>query len=336
MTGITPNYRIVANSQDITATIAARLISLRITDESGILSDTLEIIISDSDPSDPVQLPPTGAELEVFLGYDGAFARMGLFVADELELGGWPGHLTIRGRAAAYEKTPKGKTDLQTQKVRSWPKNTKLGDMVAKIAKEHGMDPVVSSSLKSVQLPQFDQTEESDISFLARIAKRYDAIVKPAGGKLLFTKRGESKTASGEDMPTITINAIDATDWRMTKTTREAPGTVIAYWHSTATARKNEIKVGDGDPVKRLRHFYPTAEAAKQGAQAELDKRKRAETKFNLTMPGDTMLAAEAKLKPVGFHPAVAAEWLVTRVVHSLEPGVGYRCEVESEIPKAA
>ncbi len=329
----TPVCRVVANSADITAKILDRLISLRITDEAGLEADTLEITLADHDPANPIQIPPKGAELEVFLGYGVASARMGLFVCDEVELSGWPAQMAIRARAAPYEASKGGKTDLQTQKSRSWPAGTKLGDMVAKIAKEHSMQPNVAASLKDIQLPHFDQTEESDISFLVRVCKRYDAAAKPSGGKLVVVKRGESKTASGKDMPTVNLFAGDCTSYRYTEASREGTGTVIAYWHQSSQAKKVEVKVGSGEPVKRLRHHYPNQDAAKAAAQAELDKAARGERTFTASMPGDTALAAECKLVATGFHPGVDGTWLVKRVTHSLDSS-GYKSDVECEKPK--
>ncbi|USI86870.1 hypothetical protein LZ086_00110 [Acinetobacter johnsonii] len=57
---------------------------------------------------------------------------------------------------------------------------------MTKIAREHGLEPIVSKSVSALKLPHFDQSDESDLNFLLRIAKRYDAVCKPAGGKLLL------------------------------------------------------------------------------------------------------------------------------------------------------
>ncbi len=330
---IAPQFRVSANEQDITAAIADRLISLRLTDEMGFQSDTLELRLADYDPANPIEKPPKGAELEVWLGYDGDVQRMGMFVADEIELAGWPGTMTIRARAAAYEDTPKGKTDLQTQKVRSWQSGVKLGDMVAKIAKEHGMQPAVAKALSGIVLPHFDQTEESDISFLVRVTKQYDAAVKPSGGKLVVAKRGDSKTTSGDAMPTITLAATDCTAFHMVESAKESPGTVVAYWHSKAQSKKNEIKAGSGEPVKRLRHFYPNAEAATAAAKGELDKRKRGESKLTVSMPGNPNLQAEGTLVLTGFREGINGEWLIKRAEHELDSKGGYSSSVDCEKP---
>lgn len=334
MDNIRPDYKILANNQDITATIRAHFVDMRFTDEAGMNSDVLEIRLSDEDPLNPVRKPPKGAELELFLGYDGAAQRMGMFIADEFEMGGWPSEMVIRARAAVYDKTPKGKANLQSQKTRSWPKGTKLGAMVAKIAKEHGMESSVAATLKNISLPHVDQSDESDLNLLVRMAKKYDAVVKPADGKLLLAKRGASKTVGGGEMPTITLTPEDLTTWRQTETARDSAGTVVAYYHATKQAKRHEVKVGTGEPVRRLRNYFPDQDMALAAAKAELSKRQRGAVTFSFTMPGRTDLAAEARLVLVGFHPDVLPAWVIKRVEHALDIG-GYKCSGEAEQPDA-
>ena len=324
--GLKPEFRISANSVDITAAILANFVSMRITDEAGMQADTLEIVLAD-DPLAPIAIPPTGAELQVYLGYDGAAQRMGLYVCDELELEGWPAQMTIRGRAAPYEESKGGKSDLQTQKNRSWPKNTKLGDMAAKIAKEHKLKSKVSPSLASIQLPHFDQTEESDIHFLGRVAARYDAFVKPAGGTLVVMKRGDA------GLPNIPLLGMNCSSYRVTLARRDSPGTVVAWWHDKRQAKRQKVAVGEGEPTKQLRHSYPTEAAAKAAAQTELDRRKRGEVRLSVSMPGDPSLQPEAQLVTAGFRPGVDGTWWVRKVVHQLDKSGGFTSEVEAERP---
>lgn len=333
LTDYKPRFRLVANSADITTVIQERFISLSLTDATGFESDTLEVVLADNKPDQPINKPPRGAELELFLGYDGALSKMGMYVVDEVEISGWPREMTIRARGTPFEKSKNGISYLQTQKTRTWNKDTTIKDMVATIAKEHNLHPLVSKSLENTLMPQFDQTAESDISFLVRVGKRYDAMVKPGGGKLSFLKRGEQKNADGEDMPIITVKPGETTSFRYTEASRDEGGTVVAYWHSTKAAKKQKVAVGSGEPVKQLRQFYTTEQAAKDAAQAELDKRQRGQSTFAVTMPGDPNLSAECTLAPKKFHPDIPANWLVTRVVHRLSVGEGYRCDVEAELP---
>lgn len=328
-----PGFRVTANGGDITATVSDRLVSLRLTDEAGIESDTLEVTLADT-PT-PIQLPPTGAELEVALGYDGALTRMGLFVVDELELSGWPQALTIRARAAVTTRSKGGQVDLQTQKTRSWDQGTTIGDMVKKVASEHGLKPQVAASLASIALPHTDQTRESDLHLLQRIAARHDAVLKAAGGTLALTKRGEGKTASGQDLKPVAIDATQCVSYRATIAKRDAPGTVKAYWQNTGEAARKEEKVGDGDPVRQLRQIYPSQDAAKQAAQAELNRRARGERQLTLVLPGDPAIVAEAPLTTTGFRSGVDGDWIITRVEHALDASGGYQVTIDAEAKPA-
>lgn len=333
MTGIAPTWSILADQADITAVVASRLISLTLTDAVGMESDTLEITLSDNDPMAPIEIPPTGAELELSLGYDGINLPMGMFVCDEVELAGWPGEMVIRARAATYDKSKGGKSDLQTQKTRSWPKGTKLGDMVSKIASEHGMEPAVAASMKSITLPHTDQADESDINLLIRLAKKYDGIVKPANGKLVMAKRGESKSVSGEALAPVLLDPTDCTAFRMVMAKRETAGMVVAYWHAVKQAKRNEVKVGKGEPVRRLKQYYPTEEMALAAARADLSKRERGQETVAVTCTGAPLIAAECPLILGGFRPGVDGEWLIKRVTHRLDASGGYVCDLEGERP---
>jgi len=417
-----PNWRLTANDADVTAALASRLTSLRLTDQSGVDSDVLEITLADTDLARPVAIPKTGAELELWLGYMGAgsLTRMGRFVCDEIELAGYPGEMTIRARAATYADTPKGKTSLQTQKIRSWPAGTTLGAMLTKIAREHGMEPAITASkvppdpakvkaenaalasikaawnkelekssaklneamqlraagdlagaqaaltesgaiqkaadakykpqydakqaelkalnsvVKSIiggtKLPHISQSDESDINLLIRIARKYDCVVKPAGGKLVLAKRGAAMTPSGEALPVVTVQNTDLVRWRVVMSSRETAGMVVAYWHAIKQSKRNQVSVGSGEPVRRLKMYYPTQEMALAAAKAELARRERQQVTLALDLEGRTDLAAESRLNLVGFRPGVAGEWIISRVVHSLD-GSGYRCQVEAERP---
>jgi uncharacterized protein len=330
-----PAFRIQVNGKDLAGAIVGRVKSISIADAAGFEADTAELCLADDD-AEPIALPPTGAELRVWLGYGTQLQDMGLFIVDELEPEGWPAQLTIRARAAPYEATKAGRLDLQTQKTRDWPKGTKLGAMVAKIAKEHGMQATVGASLQGIALPHFDQVDESDISFLVRVTRKYDAVVKPGAGRLLVVKRGEAKTASGTALPPVTIRAQDCTRWSMNISARDIQGTVVAYYHDRGAAKRQHVQAGSGDPVRRLRHAFPDQASALKAAQGELDKRTRQQNKLSLSAPGNALLTAEGALRLEGFRQGVPLDWVVSRVTHRYDTGTGYSCDVEAAKPNDA
>jgi phage protein D len=322
MADFKPVFVLLANKKNVTDAVNENLISLTLTDSSEFASDMLELVLK----ADGVQKPPKGAELELWLGYPGSLTKMGLFVVDELALDGWPAKMTIRARAAPFEASKNGLSHLQSQKTRSWKRGITLDDMVAKIAKEHKLQASVSRSLTGIVLPHYDQTAESDIAFLVRIGRKYDGIVKVGGGKLVLYRRGDS------NLPLFAVTATDAMGWTYSETSRENEGTVVAFWHKYTHGRRQLVEVGSGDPVKQLRQWYPSEEAAKDAALAELNRRKRGAVTFSVTLPGDAKLSTDCRLAPQGFHPDIPELFVVTSVTHRLSKA-GYTCDVAAEQP---
>jgi phage protein D len=329
-----PKFELTANDKDITATILDRFVSLRLTDETGGTSDTLEITLSDHDPNKPIGIPPTGAMLKLYLGYQGEKMRfMGMFTVDEVELSGPPGLMHIRARSATFDQGNQGQYHLQTQKVRSWKVGTTIGAMVATMAKEHGMTAAVSKSLATIGLPHIDQADESDLNVLLRVvARQYDAIVKPVGDKLVVAKRGEFKSVSGQDLAQVILNAKDCGRWSMTQQKRDSAGTIVAYYHVTKKAKRHLVSVGTGSPTLRIKRYFQTQAEAQAAATAELTRRTRAMVTMNVSCVGDSSIMSEAQVKLVGWRTGVPIYWLVNRVEHRLD-AQGYACHVELEQP---
>jgi uncharacterized protein len=334
--GIVPAFRVVANNTDITAAVAARFSEMRLTQTTKDESDEIEITLADTDPANPILIPPTGAELRVYLGYDGSTIDKGLYVCDEIEVGGWPGVMVLRARAAIYAQTPLGKTDFQSQHTRSWPTGTTIGAMVSSIAKQHSMTAAVSASLASIQLPKIQQDAESDINMLLRIAKRYDAIAKPMGGVLVFAQRGTLQSVNGLSLPTFTLTPGMVDHWNMTLSRRETPGTVVAFWHNKGAAKRNQVTVGSGDPVKRIRFWFTNAQEALAACNAEFQRRTRGQYKLEIGLEGQPSVITEAGLTLSGFRTGVPAEWVITRVEHIVSKGGGLYTQIEAEQPNAA
>ena len=129
---MTPDFRVSVTGQgDVTKAIRERLLSLRVSDEEGYRSDTVEIRLDDRGGT--VELPRRGAELTVELGYDKVpeaeqrnglkpgRVPMGRYTVDEVELSGPPAALAIRDRAADMRAA------MKQRRTRSWQR-VLLGD----------------------------------------------------------------------------------------------------------------------------------------------------------------------------------------------------------------
>jgi phage protein D len=349
-------FEITADDIRITKLIGDRFSSLTYTDEEGFTSDTLEISLDNRDLK--IKPPEKGVELRLSLGYQETGVRpMGLFIVDEYERSGVPHTITVTAKSA-YGGDGKTKsatvsgitTKLKEQKSRSWDGQT-LETIVKQIAADCGLEPRIDPKLASEVIAHIDQTDESNAHFLQRLARERDAIFKPAGGFLLFVPRSQAKTASGQVMPVVylTLEApmptAEKPNWaklsgnedsyRITVAEREDYRSVAAYYHDVSAAERKEVKVGDGEPVRKLRGNFSTPAEAAQAAAAELRRIGRGKSAPTFNCEGNPLLSAEGRLiADDTMGSDLEGEWVITRAVHTLDER-GYMTSVECELPEA-
>lgn len=325
---MTPDFRVVIDgSQDITNRIRERLLLLSVTDGAGERSDAAEIRLDDRDRV--LEPPPRGREMEISLGYAGGEEVVtGRYTVDEVELAGPPSTLVVRGRGVDM------RASLKAQKTRSWDDVT-LAALVSEIAAEHGLEPSVGRSLRGLSIPHLDQSDESDMHLLTRLARGYDAVAKPAGGKLLFLGFAEAESATGRPMPLIRVRPDDASRWRVTLADREAYRSVHAHWRARGTAVRKTEAVGGGEPAYTLRRLYPSAAEAREAARAKHASLQRGTARLAVTLsPGDPVAAAETELLLTGFGAGIDGRWSCQSVRHDLGRG-GYRTSIEGTLKMA-
>lgn len=323
--------RVVANGADITALISDGLTSLEVEDEAGMKSDKATLTLSDTGNYGRIALPSTGAELEIWIGHKNSAVRMGLFAVDEITMSGPPHQMQISAKAMIAEQTPTGKTEIKSQKTRSFEAGLTINDLVSTIAQEHGLEPAVSGSLGGIVLPHIDQVNESDINLLTRIAWDYDAVVKPAGGKLAVVKHGAGVNSSGVSLPSFVITPDMVSQWSVTLSEVGKSESVVAVWRDKDAAADVEVEVGSGEPKQRLRHRYANAQEAQKAAEAGYRRAQRGSGKLSLSMPGDPFIMAESKIVLSGFRVGVDGEWTVKSTKH-LVSGSGYKLSLNAEL----
>jgi uncharacterized protein len=310
-----PTFRLIAAGEDATGTIQPRLLSLTITDEDGEKADRLELELDDRDGL--VDIPDMEAEIEVALGFRGrALADMGRFKVDGIS-GSHPAQ-TMRITATAADL----KGDIRSPKTRAFEAKS-LKDIVAKIAGEAGLKPLVSSSIAGQSWPYLAQTAESNLNFLSRIAKTLDATAKAAGGALIVQRRGDGLTAGGDVLVPPVLFQWALSDWSWDMDTREVYRCVEAEWCDVGGGQVQLVKQGEGTPVLRIRHVHGSKEEADRAAEAKLKGAARAAMTINATLASfGADLLAGASVTLAGMSRAeLNGEWHLKTVKHSLAGG---------------
>jgi phage protein D len=318
----TPDFRIIAEGADITAAIRRGLLSLSVTDEAGFTSDKTEIKLDDRDGK--IELPRTGAKLEISLGYkETGLVNMGIYVVDEVVVESPPQSMTIHAHAADMRQV------LKAPRTKTWGKIT-IGDLVNAIAAEHSLTPRITQELAAFEIPHLIQTEESDLHLLTRLALAHDAITKPVNGFLLFAPKGEAKAVSGTLISPVTLSAKDITSWQVTFAERGKYSAVEGVWHNKQTALQEKVKIGDGTPVYTIRHTYDTKEQLEAAAKAKLNQLQRGTGTLTVSLPGNPRFMAEGKLTLVNIRSGADGDWNITTVEHQLDNS-GYICRINAQ-----
>lgn len=307
---MTPAFRIVVDGQDATGTLEDRLLSLTVTDNDGTVADQVTIDLDDRDGR--LALPEMEARLEVALGFKGqALSVLGIFAVDGI--GGTGPHQSMRITATAADM----KKDVRSPRTRAW-ENKSLRDIVATIAGEAGLKPVVGQSVAGITWPFLAQTAESDLNFLTRIAATLDATAKPAGGALIVQRRGEGKTAAGDVLTAPVITRAQMIGWTWELEGREVYKSVECEWSDTAAGAVRKVTRGSGTPLRKLRHVYASEAEATRAADAAFTGAARAAMKITVRLPGfQPDLLAGAAVQIAGLRPELSGEWHLTKVTHS-------------------
>ena len=338
-----PAYKITIEGKDISATIRPRLISLNLTDNRGFDADTVDLQLDDADGQ--LTLPRKGAKMQVWLGWSGeSLVDKGMFTIDEMEHSGAPDQLSIRGKAADLRGS------LNQQREQSYHEQT-LANILATIAGRNQLKLSVDNNWGQELLPHTDQQNESDVAFITRLAKDYDAIATIKQGKLLFIPAGQGKSAGGTPLPSCTLTRQSGDSHRFSIADRDTYAGVVAFWQNNKGGKKEQVEVnattpaekeagqepdvfaGDSDNIKTLRHVYASKRNAQRAARAEWDKLQRGVAKFSITLAkGRPELFPELPVKVMGFKPQIdQSPWLLTHVTHNITDN-GYTNGLELEV----
>lgn len=357
---LTPAAELTIDGRRFGTQAMSRIISISLTDKRGFEADELTIELDDSDGT--LAIPKTGSKITLKLGYqETGLVEKGEYLVSEFTASGSPDVLSITARAADLAEA------LAEQVEKSWHKQT-LYQIIETIAKKHKYEYIISKDYQNTKIEHIDQTNESDASFMSRLAEQYDAIATVKNGKLLFIPAGESQTAGGQPILPTTITRASGDSHSFTYSSSNSYQAVRAYYTDKKTGQKKEVIVNkdnaypnkkttqqtktvkgktfkakkkendnqkvntDGQKIKTLRHLYATESGAWSGARGAFKKIQRGVAEFSITLAvGRPDLYPETPAVVKGFKPEIDAEaWLITEVSHKIDSG-GYTASIQFE-----
>lgn len=345
-----PVFNVLMGGKALTV-LDEKLISLELTDNRGFNADELTISVDDSQGD--IALPPRGAELSISLGWQGEpLIYKGIYIVDEVSHSGPPDRIDITARSADF------RDEFNVKREVSWHDVT-VERIVSAIAHRYKLKPIISEQLMNAEIDHADQTQESDMSFLTRMADILGAIATVKNGCLLFILPGGGVSANGKALPefAITRSSGDRHSFRIAD--RDAYTGVQAYWLDLDFGKKKKVTVrkrkkttekkprsssregdyiaGEDGNVFVLRTTYSSEIAAQRAAAAKWQQLQRGAAEFNLTLAyGRADLYPEMHGTVTGFKGAIDnQDWIIAKATHSIDDnGFQTRLELEAKIPE--
>lgn len=327
----TPIFRVEVDGVDISPQMATRLMSLNIKDNRGLVVDTVDIELDDSDGL--LNIPPKGAIIQVWLGWSntGLFDK-GKYKVDSTSHRGTPDVLSISAMANDVSE------GLKQKRERSWSDKT-IQEIFEKVGAEYELKVIVHEKFASKMIKYIAQNE-SDANLITRIADENDAIATVKNGHLILLPRGASQTVSGLALPRVQItrNKGDQHNYTNGTGTDNITG-VKAYYYTENKAKKLHVVVGDNDDnTKEIRYVHRDKTTAELAANAEYNRCKRSAQKLTYSLAeGDPTLIPEQEFEFSGLKPEIDdIVWLGTNVTHTLnDNGFTTSIELEVQLPDA-
>lgn len=321
-----PIYRLEVDGNDISPLVVDRLISLNIKDNRGLVVDSVDIELDDSDGQ--LEIPPEGAIIQVWIGWSNTgLVDKGKYKVESVTHRGAPDVLSI---SAFSNDVSEG---LKQKRERSFSNKT-IQVIFETVGAEYALKTIVHDSLANRVISYIAQNE-SDANLITRIADEHDAIATVKNGHLILLPRGASQTVSGLPLPIAQIFRSDGDGHNYTTGTGTDRITgVKAFYYDAGKSKKLYVVIGDNEEnLKEIRYVHRDKKTAELAAQAEFNRCKRASQKLSYTFAfGQPELIPEQEFVFTGLKPQIDdIVWLGTNVTHNLTDG-GFTTSVELEV----
>ncbi|WFS02760.1 phage late control D family protein [Rhizobium tumorigenes] len=325
----TPRVRVSIDGQAVAGAFYERLVSITVTDKTGVNSDTVDIELNDGSPQF-LAIPRKGAIIDVKIGY-GSVRSLGQFTVDKVTTKCLPYSMSISGKSANLRS---GK--LKERQERHWDK-AKLKDVIGQIATESGLTAAVDPDIGEFEYDWLGQQDESNVHFLRRLEQKHNGMFAIKGGKLIFSKQGSGQSASGSFVGSVVVtpDIIVEGSCSFEVNDRTKYKKVVAYYQDKDKAKRVEIEAegdSDGDSVYRIPESHASVEEADKAAQAKSKSLKRGEGSASVTVVGDTGITAGAPLLFSGVRPGLdGVPYVIESATHHYSKA-GYTTAITSKL----
>ena len=270
-----PTFILKANGVDVTEQIQENLISLSFTDEANEKADELTLRVAGK-----IARPQYEDVLHLYLGYDDELSFVGSFSVQTTTRQN-SDVLSISATGVNFSNSLKEKRDITYEKI-------SLKNICNQIANRSKLK--LKSDFDEVFIISQAQSNESDLHFLNRLAKEYNAIFNIKNDTLIFTQKIKEEKKN-DDLPAYVISAAECNPISIKHSNKTLYKSCKAIWHDTKENKTQEIVVQSGEPCLINKGNYKNAAEAKNKAAAKLQRANQGIVSGDLTKEGEIIFA---------------------------------------------
>ncbi|HKM19358.1 MAG TPA: hypothetical protein VJY14_04765 [Aliarcobacter sp.] len=311
----TPKYLIYINGTDTTDVIFDKLISMSIVDNANNESDELDISVSGN-----FTRPKYEDEIKVYLGYGIDVSLVGLYKVQRTSKNFT--QLSISATSVDFSDSFKVKRHVTYE-------NVSIKQIVSQVAARHGLE--VKCDYDDLYVLSQAQTNESDMHFINRLAKEYNAIFNVKDKTLYFVKKIKDGGKS-EDLPRYGIDVNYCSSINIEHSNTTLYNSCEVSWHDTKENKtiKRYYPKSAEEPILKLRGSFKNEALAIERAKAQLEKANQGLIKGSLKKEGELIFAGGV-VNLVNNIDLDSSEYQITKVTHNLSKQSGWTTTIDFE-----
>ena len=171
----------------------------------------------------------------------------------------------------------------QKQKRSEHYKDTKLSSIVSIVAGRLGHS--MKFDTEDLMIKSLNQTNETDINFLDRLAKDYNVTFSIKNDVIYFVNK------DNDNLPVATVNIEFCKSSVFKRSSKTYYKSCVASWHDLETGKKDEVTVFSGEPVLKINGNYRDKNEAKVKAKAKLMQINKGIVKGSFSIRGISIYA---------------------------------------------
>lgn len=318
-------YRVTYNSKNITKDISEFLLSLSFKDNVQGETDEFEISLEDSQllwQNDWYPLKGDKVQIEIIDG--DSILNCGVFSIDEnnLKSDRSGDTFTIRGLAAGMTK------QLRTKRSTAHESKT-LAEIARTLASKNGL--TVVGAIDDIRIDRVTQYRETDLRFLARMARSYGYTFSIRDTQLIFTSIYDLEKKDH----ILSLDKTDVISFEFNSKSNDTAKRAHVKYHNPANNELVEDTVEadesvDGSSLDELStdelNDYAKAENQQQAGaigKSKLHAKNSLEQTTTIAIPGNTLIVSGVNVELTGFGK-FSGKYHVINTDHSVSKGSGF------------